>query len=203
MDMKPFWRWLRGDVPAVNPEDQAVARQAYADYLRAQIIGFEPDTADDLLARLTTETIDGAPQNTASFAELMGVETRLAGALSDDLVERTYWIVRERFARVGRAGAIDAHNRWSPASLADPGEASAGTVPPAAPVATPTTGDEDPAVDTNALDQAAAEREATSRHEQALDIAAAAPRDPTGDGTVDEAAGAPPPEVQPRLPEGE
>lgn len=208
MDMKPLWRWLRGDVPPANPADQAVARQAYADYLRAQIIGFAPATADDLLALLTTETIDGVARNTASFAELMGVETRLVGALSDDLVDRTYWIVRERFGRVGSARAIGEHNRWSPPSLADPGEASAAAAPAPVPAPPPPDTDEDPAVDSAALDQAAADREATVRHEQALDIAAAdPPDDEAGADAVDATGDAPPPPpapAQPRpLPEDE
>lgn len=202
MDTRPFFRWLRGVVPPANVADQAAARQAYADYLRAQIVGYAPDNATDLLDALTTEDEMGARQNTASFAELMGIETKLAGALSDDLVERTYWIVRERFNRVASSGAIDEHSKWAPPALIE----AADRVPIA-----PVPAAADPGGTGGNTDPLTAE-EATARHEQALVLAGVAPEqepelpsedDAHDETTLEQDAGDPdyedtPPIAQPR-----
>lgn len=157
MDFKPFYRWLRGGVPPANFADQAVARQAYADYLRAQIIGYGPEQASAMLGALTTHEADGIEQNSASFPELMGIETKLAGLLNDDLVKRTYWIVRERFNRVASTEAVAEHSKWAPPELVE-----AADKVPITPVA-------DPAGNGAPLGA----EEAATRHEQALDLAAA------------------------------
>lgn len=181
--MKSFWRWVRGEVPPVHACDQAVARQAYADYLHAQIVGFAPANADALLAKLTESRDDQTPCATASFPELMGVETRLVDALSDDLIDRTYWVVRERFDRVVGPAAIAAHMAWSPAPLAGPAKAapSATTTPATTPSPTPAEAgapapevdDGPPALDNAALAKDAAVREVELRRDQSALLAAA------------------------------
>lgn len=181
MDMEGFWRWVRGEVPPVHACDQAVARQAYADYLHAQIVGFAPANAAALLEMLTTSPDDGSPCTTARFPELMGVETKLVEALSDDLVDRTYWIVRERFNRVVGPAAIAQHLAWSPASLAEPAKTPAA----APPVDTAQAGisDAPPSVDADSLARDATAREAALRHDQSVEIA----ENETPDGVSEDA----------------
>lgn len=170
MDMERLWRWVRGDVPPVRACDQAVARQAYADYLHAQIVGFAPPNADALLEKLTGSSADETPCVTASFPELMGVETKLVDALSDDLIDRTYWIVRERFNRVVGPAAIAQHLAWSPASLAEPATALVATAPPSSDSLPPAASDDPAIVDPDALASDAADREAALRHDQSAEI---------------------------------
>lgn len=138
--------WLAGDLPPDDGEDQQLALQAYAEYVEAQLDGFSsPDIAalrNELRAALQKESrssdqagtisasgVDRAPSDrrpksllsgTMGFAALMAVETRLVAALSDDDVERCYWIIRERFTRVGTPTAIAEHAQWAPVELREP-----------------------------------------------------------------------------------
>ena len=130
------WTWLVGAVPRANPADQDIARHAYADFLVAQVSGFLPGNKE-LMQTLTEARQSLAPRTPVgrdrediltdaekdradSFARLMGVETRLAGMMSDDQVARNYWIVRDRFNRVGSEMAIAEHLRWGPPDLDRP-----------------------------------------------------------------------------------
>ena len=172
MDMERFWRWVRGDVPPVRACDQAVARQAYADYLHAQIVGFAPTNADVLLEKLTTSSDADSPCVTAPFPELMGVETKLVEAISDDLIDRTYWIVRERFNRVVGPAAIAQHLAWSPAALAEPAKAPVAETIPSRDTLSPAISDDPATVDPDTLASDAADREAALRRDQSAEIAA-------------------------------
>lgn len=166
--MSEFLRWL-GLGPPKPRDDHAVARQAYADYLRAQIIGFAPAEADALLAALAMHDDEESGRCTAPFALLMGIETKLVGLLSDDLVQRTYWVVRERFNRVIGAAAPAAileHAKWLPGALVDASDRV-----PRASVEAPSTENTAPDIDAAVLALDASEREAALRHEQAADIA--------------------------------
>lgn len=120
-----LWTWLTGGIPEPNPADQDIARHAYADFLAAQVSGFLPGdvslNAD--LAEARTSLERGA--RIRSFSKLMGIETRLAGSMSPAQVERTYWIVRDRFNRVASAQGIAEHAKWVPPALKDPIVASA------------------------------------------------------------------------------
>ncbi len=107
-------RWLMSRPPAPNPHDLDIARTAYADFIRAQLIGYAPKGAPALLEQL--EVARSEP----GFAGIMGIETQLATSLTDPQVERAYWIVRDRFNRISSARGADGYNRWAPASLREP-----------------------------------------------------------------------------------
>ncbi len=107
-------RWLTSRPPEPNPHDLDIARTAYADFIRAQLIGYAPEGADALLDEL--EEARGEP----GFAGIMGIETWLAASLTGPQVERAYWIVRDRFTRISSARGVDSYNRWAPASLREP-----------------------------------------------------------------------------------
>jgi hypothetical protein len=125
MIKEAVWTWLTGGIPEPNPADQDIARHAYADFLGAQVSGFLSDNvvlnAD--LAEARTALERGA--RIRSFSKLMGIETRLAGAMPPDQAEPTYWIVRDRFNRVASAQGIAEHTRWAPPELKDSAAASA------------------------------------------------------------------------------
>lgn len=189
MDLSTFWRWLRGELPPARYADHAVARQVYADYMRAQILGLKPSDSETLLAELSTVGADGTPE-AAPFPDLMGVETRLATGLDDDMVEQAYWIVRERFNRVAPVGVIEEHSRWAPPGLVEPDDrmpiaGTTGTANDAGKDAGTTEaadagqGDDsdtaEPAIDATAIEAEAAACEAEARHEQALALAAEPP----------------------------
>ncbi len=107
-------RWLTSRPPEPNPHDLDIARTAYADFIRAQLIGYAPKGAPALLEQL--EVARSEP----GFAGIMGIETQLATSLTDPQVERAYWIVRDRFNRISSARGADGYNRWAPASLREP-----------------------------------------------------------------------------------
>ena len=193
MGLETLIRWVRGDVRPADPSDQAVARQAYADYLRAQIAGFAPADADALLEKLTVGPL-GEP---APFPDLMGVELRLVDALSDDLIERSYWIVRERFNRVAGAAAIAEHLAWSPVSLSETATVSDVPPPPE-----PKPDDAPAVVDAATLASDAATRESELRRDHAAEIAGTAIPGAAGGGQSGvapkpDAPGAPPPAAIP------
>lgn len=180
MDFSSIWRWLAGEVPPARYEDQAIARQVYADYMRAQILGLKPAEGATLLTALQAESADGTLR-AAAFPELMGVETRLVAALDDDMVEQAYWIVRERFNRVAPASVIEEHSRWAPPGLVEPDERMpiTGAADPVQHVGsnaqTEPADDADavePTIDAAGLDSEAAVREAEMRHAAALQLAA-------------------------------
>ncbi|MDB5705127.1 MAG: hypothetical protein JWN66_2243 [Sphingomonas bacterium] len=127
MVVEAILTWLSGGIPKGNPADQDIARHAYADFLGAQVAGFLPDDKElkeELgKARDKLDAHDKQEANeerTRSFSTLMGIETRLAGKMSDDQVSRNYWIVRDRFNRVASQMGIDEHVRWAPPELREP-----------------------------------------------------------------------------------
>lgn len=123
MTLNSVFSWLLGDVPAADPSDQDIAREAYVDFLDAQLEGLAPAKADEM--RLTLHGEGGT--GPTDFATIMGVETRLAGALPPEDARRTYWIVRDRFMRVASLAAIAEHDRWVPAELRPPAPQTATT----------------------------------------------------------------------------
>lgn len=114
--------WLSGDLHPDDMSDQELARQAYADYLQVQLSGFSSKDVEKLKEEVAA--LKAAPSAALSgsmgFAELMGVETRLASAMADEDVERGYWLVRERFERVGSTKAVAVHSQWAPLELREP-----------------------------------------------------------------------------------
>lgn len=122
-----FLTMVSGDLPPPDDAEHTIARRAYADFLRAQLIGYGRPGCDALLAEIELEP-EGEPCVPASFDTLMGVETRLVDLMSDEQIERGYWIVRDRMNRVGSAAAITEHDRHVPPELReDPSGAPSGT----------------------------------------------------------------------------
>lgn len=109
---------ITGRVPDADPEDHAIARRAYADFIDLQLAGFNLLDNKSLRAKLyivDERRPDG--RAAADFPTIMGVETRLVAALTDALASRTYWIVRDRFNRVASSQGLAEYARWAPPEL--------------------------------------------------------------------------------------
>eukprot|EP01035_Chromulina_nebulosa_P041028 gene41028-55452_t len=98
--------FLTGRIPDADPEDHDLARRAYADFIDVQLAGFRVPDGAALRAKLyVADDNNPGSKVPAELPVIMGVETRLAAALSDGLASRTYWIVRDRFNRIASTQA--------------------------------------------------------------------------------------------------
>jgi hypothetical protein len=123
-----FLNVVCGRIPAADPADQEIARKAYADFLDAQLLGFDTGKMAELRKMLYSPVpAEGEPGMPVDFPTLMGIETKLAGGLPDTLARRTYWIVRDRFNRVASPQALAEYAKWSPAQLIEKPDAAVET----------------------------------------------------------------------------
>jgi len=115
--LKRIWLLVSGDLPPADNDDHEIARRAYADFLSAQLIGYAPVGSEALSQMLGSPSDQQEDQRRVPFPVLMGVETRMLDLLSDERIEQSYWIVRDRMNRVGGASGIAEHNKRLPESL--------------------------------------------------------------------------------------
>ncbi|MEG3143395.1 hypothetical protein U1839_01900 [Sphingomonas sp. RT2P30] len=110
--------FLTGRIPDADPEDHDLARRAYADFIDVQLAGFRVPDGAALRAKLyVADENNPGSKMPAELPVIMGIETRLAAALSDGLASRTYWIVRDRFNRIASTQAAAEYARWAPPEL--------------------------------------------------------------------------------------
>lgn len=84
---------------------------SYADYLRSQLLGPALNGYDSALRTFFDARVGEAiAEGPRGLAKLMAVEAQLFELLDDAAIERRYWIVWERFGRVGSAQARAAYS---------------------------------------------------------------------------------------------
>lgn len=129
---RTVWAFLLDYFFAIDVADHSldVTVVAYADFLRSQALALPRGSRRD---QYNAMICAAEHKGYAGFSELMAIETRLTlpvyhGATDDLNLQRSYWVICDRFARVASAQARQGYADWAPKELLVPAVSPATTL---------------------------------------------------------------------------